>query len=479
MTWFSSLGTNTQKQSPLKRVWLVTVLLLPSLLLIASVAWVKRPPYPNVMILIGIAIALFGLLQLLRRGTSHVLSSKFLLGFYLVAYAAIRFIEPDLHNAWCNLALSICLLTPVCIFTYREFTATGGNIRRAKFLLQGIISREDWPNELDEIRQISEVSLLRQVLLDNPSPAIAMLHHPNPKIQTVLLVALENFPKWRKDDADAVIQRANSTDEPLVRTAAMLALTNVTKDRHVACLIPFMSDESAMVRRAAAIAVLSDARNRWNDIRSHIRMAISKPYASKDGPLPCSANYPPSAIQDLLMWAGEAGVIGKRATETLLRHCKKSIVDDGCPEAIDRMVKLLLDEKVQPPIRIEIAHRLRNSEHLPPEVATKLLGTNQPTMLRLIAAAAMLSQREDPRAVEALRDAAQQPNRQIGLAAAQTIQKYLGIDMGLPVGEELPHPNSRLAADVTRRVMKWSTGEFGQTAVDTPTEGVHVPGWDD
>jgi hypothetical protein len=36
------------------------------------------------------------------------------------------------------------------------------------------------------------------------------------------------------------------------------------------------------------------------------------------------------------------------------------------------------------------------------------------------------------------------------------IQKYLGVDMGLPVGGELPAPNSRQAAEVARKVIRWA-----------------------
>ncbi|WP_157369776.1 HEAT repeat domain-containing protein [Zavarzinella formosa] len=481
MTWFSRSGTIQHRLSPLARLSLVSVLLFPAVLLVSSVLWVRhtQSALPAALIGLGVLMALTSFVIITRWGTSQVMSGKFLLFFYLVAYTALRFIEPDLTSPWFHLVLSLCLLTPVCVFMYRELTATGGNIRRAKFLLGGIIRREEWPDRYEDIRQIPEIRHLREVLRENPSPALTFLSHPNPKIQAAVLTALEFQPSWRKDQADAVIHRANFTDEPLVRAAAVMALACVSKSRHLACLVPFLSDDSAEVRRAAGIALLWDARTRWNDLRSHIRTALAQPHAGKDGALPCSGTLPVTAIHDLLMWAGETGTVGKRATQTLLRHCKKTIEEDGSPEAIERMVSMLQDPKVMPSIRVEIAHRLQNTSHLAPEVAVKLLSSNQPTMLRVIAAGAMLSQREDSRAVDVLRDAARQPNREIALAAAVIIQKFLGVDMGLPMGNELPNPNSRIAAEVTRRVIKWSAGEFGQSAVDTPAEGIPVPGWDD
>ena len=91
-------------------------------------------------------------------------------------------------------------------------------------------------------------------------------------------------------------------------------------------------------------------------------------------------------------------------------------------------------------------------------------------MLRVKAAGAVLSRQPDPRAVEVLREAAQQPNREIALAAASIVQKYLSVDMGLAVGAELPATTSREAADVTRRVLRWATEPSAEAAAETPAD---------
>ena len=479
MTWFSRPGALQSPLSPSARLSLVFVLLLPAVLLVCSLLWVRQGSLPLAPLGLGIGLSLSALVFLIRQGTSRVLGSRFLLALYLIAFVSLRFVGPDLRDPLCHLALALCLLTPISIFMFRELTATGGNIRKAKFILRAFLEREDWPDTHDDIRQLPEVRRLRELLRENPTPALPYLNHPSVKIQAVVLTALEFQPNWAREHADAVLHRANFTDEPLVRSAAVMALACVTKPRHIACLVPFLSDASPEVRRATGIALLWDARNRWNDLRGQIRDALSKPHAAKDGALPCSADFPITAIQDLLMWAGEAGAVGRRSTQTILRHCKKAIEEDGSPEAIDRMVMMVQYQKISPAIRVEIAHRLHSTGQLAPEVAVKLLGSGQPTMLRVIAAGALLSQHEDARAVEVLRDAAQQPNREIALVAAGIIQKYLGVDMGLPVGEELPNPNSRLAAEVTRRLIQWSVGEIAEAIPEPPSEGIPVPGWDD
>jgi hypothetical protein len=49
------------------------------------------------------------------------------------------------------------------------------------------------------------------------------------------------------------------------------------------------------------------------------------------------------------------------------------------------------------------------------------------------------------------------PNREIALATADVIQRRLGIDLGLAMGQPLPPVHSRQAADITRRVMLWAS----------------------
>ena len=48
------------------------------------------------------------------------------------------------------------------------------------------------------------------------------------------------------------------------------------------------------------------------------------------------------------------------------------------------------------------------------------------------------------------------PNREMALTTAEVVQRRLGVDLGLAVGQLLPPLHSRLAAEVTRRVMAWA-----------------------
>src|SRR5262249_29764448 len=70
----------------------------------------------------------------------------------------------------------------------------------------------------------------------------------------------------------------------------------------------------------------------------------------------------------------------------------------------------------------------------------------------------------------ALRDVAKLPNRELALTAADVVQRRLGVDLGLALGQPLPPLHSRLAADVTRRLMRWAAQEESLRTQEIPDE---------
>lgn len=417
---------------------------------------------------VAVTLGLEAVFLIFRIGSLRAAASWLLPAFYLVAFAVVRFNAPYLDSPVTQGALAIALLVPIATFVRRELIETGGNVRQAKLLIRQLLARTQWPESFEDYRGLPEIRALRTAIRDNPAPILPLLAHADVRIQIATLTALEGQPIWRKGQAETVVQRANYSDEPAVRSVAMAALANVHKARHIICLLPFLRDSSSDVRRAAAVAILWDARTRWPEVRSAIRTALSDPQAARDGPLPCSGQYPQAALDDLAAWSAESGAIGKRSTQTLVRHCKKSIHDDGSPEALARVTEMMTNPKVPPGLRVEIAHKLQEADQFPTELAARLIAPTQPTMLRVLAAGALLAHDEDARAIEVLREAAQQPNRQIALAAAGLIQKYLGVDMGLAVGGQLPAANTREAAEVTRRVLQWSSDPSTLSGSDLP-----------
>jgi hypothetical protein len=451
-----------------------TIILLAPWALLAWAALTAIEPQTRISyVLFSTTLAIATLYLLARFGPSKAAATVTLLAVYLAAYTKLTLIDPGWSYQTTSLAKGLLLLIPAVLLFWREGLATGGKVRRAKFLIGQLLSRTSWPERHDDIRNLPEVRSLREVLVDNPGPILPLLAHPQANMQIAALMAMDFQPIWRKGQAEVVILRANSVEEPAVRACAMLALAKVKKTRHLACMLPFLSDNSSDVRRATAIAVLWDAKNRWPEIRSAIRHSLANARAARDGALPCSSELPQVAIDDLMMWSGESGSVGVRSTQTLIRHCKKAIKEDGSPEAIARVCQMIQNPKISPGIRVELAHRLKAANEFSLSLAQKVIDSAHPTMLRVLAAGAILAEGEDAKAIEVLRLAARQSNREIGLVAASIIQKYLGVDLGLPVGGDLPAANSRQAAEVARHLLKWAAvGHEIQSEIETPLDGV-------
>jgi hypothetical protein len=468
MSWPSQM-TPAARRPRVASLPAAALLLTPAVLL--AVSSVRAEGFTRSLAVgVAVTLALEALFLLVRYGPQRATRSLFLLSFYAVAAAVLRFNSPNSGSPFTHTLLAASVLIPVALFVRRELAATVGNSRRIWILIRQLTARTDWPESFALYRDDPLVRSLRHALGDDAAPLLPLLAHADVRVQVAALAALEAFPTWRKGQAEAVLQRAQFSDQPAVRAAAVLALADVRKDRHLQALLTFLRDPDEEVRRAAATAVLWDAGNRWSVVRGQIRWALAAAYAERDGALPCSGSLPPEAVADLVAWATEAGAIGKRATQTLIRHCKKAIVEDGSPAAISRVASLVENPKVPPALRVELAHRLQSAGSFPPGVAARLLGPAQPTMLRLLAAGAVLSHCRDPLAVEVLREAGRQPNREIALAAGQMIQKYLGVDMGLPVGGQKPAANSREAAEVARNVLRWASEPPAQSMAETPPD---------
>ena len=475
MLWPSQMTT----ASPIARsgsVVGIALLLLPAGLVAVSVAWTDGIAR-SVAVGVSVTLGCEGLFLLKRFGAHRAAEGLPALFFYAVAALVLRFNAPDLASPNTNLLLAASLLMPVGLFVRREVALTRGNTRRAKFLIRQLLARPSWPATYSQYRECPLIRLLREGLRENAAPALPLLAHDDVRVKVAALTALEFQPTWRIGQAEAVFQCANFSGEAAVRAAACLALACVVKNRHVQSLVVFMRDLSPDVRMAAANAVLWDANSRWLDVRGPVRLALASPDAARDGPLPCSGALPAAAIDDLAAWAGEAGAVGKRSTQTLVRHCKKAIEEDGSAEAISRVTALVCNAKVPPAIRVEVAHRLQTSDVFPLDVAQRMLSPSNPTMIRVFAAGAILGHQGDPRAVEMLREAARQPNREIALAAAGMIQKYLSVDMGLPVGGDLPETNTREAAEITRKVLQWASDPGAESSAETPSDAA-VPASD-
>ena len=434
------------------------VLLIPAGLLGWAAARAAGTPHQPVLAA-GLAVTLLFGLSLLRQPDVWRSACLSVIALYLAGLLWVWFCTTDYEDWFPHFAQAVLMVVPLVLFAVQVLTASGTSAaRRARLLADRLAARADWPDNLADCRALPEVKALREALYAEAAPALVLLMHPKPQVRVAALAALEFRTSWRPGQAEVVLQAARYATEPAVRAAAVTALANADDPELIFGLTPFLRDPSPEVRRAAVEALLWDAPTRWGWVREPLHAALADPRAANDGPLPCSGMVlPPQAVHDLTGWAGESGPISLRAALTLSNHYRRALADNDSPQLVRSLIAHVTDRKAPAVLRIELAHLLRENEALLPQTLEMLIDNAQPSPLRLLAAEMLLlGGSEDPRLIDVLREVARNPNREIALATAVVIQKCLRVDLGLPIGEPPPPPQSRKAAEVTRRVMLWA-----------------------
>jgi HEAT repeat protein len=334
-------------------------------------------------------------------------------------------------------------------------------IRRARLLADRVASRRDWPSDLVACRALPEVKALRAALVIDAAPALALLGHPRTEVRVAALAALEFRKEWRQGQAELVLQTAQHAEQPVVRAAAVSALANVDDRILVEAVAQFLHDPSWEVRKAATESLLWDTEHRWNWIRYVVRRVLADPLYQNDGALCHNGELlTPEAVNDLTAWCAEKGVLAVRAALTLGVHYNRMLAEVSDDSTLQALREQLADMHTPAVLRIELGRLLQNHQELDPPLLERLLNAANPAPLRLIAVETVMAEHADgplqTTAVATLRDLARLPNREIALATADLIQRRLGVDLGLGLGQPLPAVHSRQAAEVTRRVMRWA-----------------------
>ncbi len=357
-----------------------------------------------------------------------------------------------------HFSLAVLLVVSLGVFGLQILSDSGAQeMRNARMLARRLEDRRDWPADLASCRALPEVKALREAVHIDPVPALAMLLQPRPQIRIAALAALEFRKHWEPGQAELVLSVAQHAQEPEVRAAAIMALANNDDRILVERLAEYLRDSSPEVRRAATEALLWNTERRWPWIRPAVRMALADAACEADGPLiPNGQMLSSEAMNDMTAWAAEKGVMAIRAALTLGIHYERLLNQERDNFLIQDLQKQLANPNTSTPLRMELARLLKKDNLLPRDLHEKLLDSANPAPLRLIAAEALLAEGKHPAAVVALREVARLPNREIALATAEIVQRRLGMDLGLSLGQPLPPVQSRQAADVTRRVMTWA-----------------------
>lgn len=448
----------TARQTPTAFAILrVTILLLPAVLLLGAAARANGQN-PLLLLILGTGFQILLCAVSLRYLPARRLVGPAALLLYLTGLGWLWLGRglSDLDDWYLHFAQALLLVVSLAIFGAQVLADSGASEwRRAHLLARRLASRADWPADLSACRLLPEIKALREALHIDAGPALRLLTDSRPQVRVAALAALEFRKNWRPGQAEGVLQVARDSGEPAVRAAAMGALANVDDRLLVEQLAEFLRDPAADVRRAAAEALLWDASARWPWIRLAVRRALADARTADESLLPSGQPLTEDALRDLTAWAAEKGCLAVRAAQALVSHHERGLDADADGRLAEELRGLVAESQTPPALRIGLAHLLDRAGLLDRRILESLLSSSNPAPLRLIAADALLGDGPHAAAAAALREVARLPNREIALATAAIVQRRLHIDVGLPIGQSPPPLHSRLAAEVTRRVMAW------------------------
>ena len=438
------------------------ILVLPTLLLAAVSFRRGQTGEPSLMLWLGTSfVACVCFLSFFSRGTWRQPLGPSLITLYLIGLAWLWF--GDKHEDWLSqLSKSFLLIVPLFVFGFQTLYESGAPaLRRANMLATRLRDRREWPGELSACRTLPEVKALRAALGYDASPALSLFSDPRAEVRVAALGALEFRKEWRPGQAEMVLQVGQRAEHPAVRAAAIFALGNIDQRPLVETLAQFLLDTSLEVRRAAVEALLWDCEHRWTWIRYTIRRVMADPIFMNDGPmLPDGQTLSDEAVSDLTAWCAEKGVLSARSAQTLAAHYHRAMTESNDKVMYTTLRNLLVNAHTPAILRLELGRLLQMFKELDPQLLEALLDQANSAPLRLIACESILNAPNSsesslhPRAINTLKDLARLPNREIALAAADVVQRRLGVDLGMGIGQPLPAVHSRQAADNTRRGMQ-------------------------
>jgi hypothetical protein len=377
---------------------------------------------------------------------------------YLIALSWLWLVAGSSEEWYPQLARAVLLVVPLLVFAVQTLRDSGAlAYRRARILCERLAQRTTWPASLGDCGTLPEVKALREALVLDATPALALLKHERKELRVAALAALEFRKFWKRSQAEMVLHMAQRASEPMVRATAIMALGNVDDQSYVEALAEFLRDPAWEVRRAAMEAVLWDTESRWPWVRHVVRRSLSDPLFQADGALRHGGQLlTDEAVADLTAWSAEKGCLGERAALTLGSHYNRALSANPTPELFAYLKHRVADPHMGAALRLEVALLLREYGELDRKQVNDLLAPVNPAPLRLMAADSLLAEGTHSEALATLRDVARLPNRELALTTAAVVQRRLGVDLGLALGEALPPLHSRLAAEVTRRVMTWA-----------------------
>lgn len=450
--------------------WVVFV--LPSVLLLIQV--LQAPDNGQFLPLVGFGISAgVGLLALsfFRELPSFRFSALFLSAFALPFFYYL----PTTNNYFL-IALSQALLWFFALVGFVSFwLQRSGSLmyRKARRLSEEIGRKTDWPPELARCKDVPEVRAFREAIRYDAGPALNLLDHTHPGVRIAALAALEYRAHWQIGQPNEVLRLLETDRVPEVRTQAIRALGALRDRRITELMANALSDQDENVRDAAAEMLFNKSERRsrdrrWQWMRNGVRLALSSNFLTDQGPILQDGQIlSGEAVADFVAWSGDRGPLGIRAAETLGVHYSRLMREE--PDETGREIIGIVENAQTPALlRVQLA-RLTSSQFKGDiRLMEKLLGAGNPVPLRQMAAETLLTRTSrHPEALATLREIAKLGNRELALDTARIVQHCLNVDLGIAIGQPMPHPASPRAADITRKLLQWAMqSEPSQNAID-------------
>lgn len=345
--------------------------------------------------------------------------------------------------------------------------------RRARKLSNRLTRMTGWASDLSAVKDMPIVQRFRDAIQFDAGPALTLLDHAHPAVRVAALAALENRQHWRTGQPNEVLKVLETDRVPEVRLGAVRALASLRDRRPTEVLAQTLSDPDQRVRDAVAEILFSRGERRlrdrqWQWMRTGVRSALSSNYLYEDGPILKEGQLlSPEAVNDFVGWVADRGPLGARAAETVAVHYAR-LMREQPDETAHELIELVESSQTSALLRVQLAKLLSNQFHGDLKLMEKLLGGGNPVPLRQMAAEVLLTRTgRHPDALTALREIARLGNRELALDTARIVQHCLNIDLGMAIGQPMPHPSSPRAADITRKLLQWAMqSEPSQNAID-------------
>jgi hypothetical protein len=446
-------------------VTLALLLVPPAVLGLAAVR------HGSALLAVGAIAQVLGAALLVRSAHAwRPPASAVVICLYLIALGWLWFATHDAPDPFARFGRGLFLLIVIGLLVCHDFVRTGVEPRRrAKKWATALHTRTHWPRTADAIAGLPEVRALFTAVRDDPTLAFPLLDDPRPEVQLAALTAMEGRAGWRWDAAAVVLEVGRKAVVPEVRAAVLRAVATADTADIGKALGEGFRDPSPEVRAAATDALFVGGDARWSVLRNAVRAALADPHLANDGPLPHSAGrLPVSATCDLINWAAEPGTLSERAVRTLVTHYHTVLNAGTNPGLATELGRQVTDAETPPVLRLELALLLRNLGYIPPDLQDRMTDPDQPSPVRLIAVEVMLAtDPDDVTALDVLRGLGRQQNRETSLAIARVLQKYCGVEFGLP-----PSGGSvKQQTDAAQKVYRWATSKLTGEPIHTPVPG--------